>query len=62
MFKFLEKIERVKYWQLFFITIAVHVLILKNNFTYYSDDAYVLLNPIVKHFSLENLKKRFRTY
>lgn len=62
MFKFLEKIERVKYWQLFFITIAVHVLILKNNFTYYSDDAYVLLNPIVKHFSLENLRLMFTTY
>lgn len=62
MFKFLEKIERKKYWQLFFITIAVHILMLKNNFTYYSDDAYVLLNPIVKHFSLENLRLMFATY
>lgn len=62
MFKFLEKIERKKYWQLFFITIAVHILMLKNNFTYYSDDAYVLLNPIVKHFSLENLRLMFVTY
>lgn len=35
---------------------------LKNNFTYYSDDAYVLLNPIVKHFSVENLRLMFVTY
>ena len=62
MFKFLEKIERKKYWQLFFITVAVHILMLKNNFTYYSDDAYVLLNPIVKHFSFENLRLMFVTY
>lgn len=62
MFKFLEKIERKKYWQLFFITIGVHILMLKNNFTFYSDDVYVLYNPIVKHFSLENLKLMFVTY
>jgi tetratricopeptide (TPR) repeat protein len=62
MFKFLEKIERTKYWQLFFITVAVHILMLKNNFTYYSDDAYVLLNPIVTHFSVENLKLMFLSY
>jgi len=62
MFKFLEKIERKKYWQLFFITVAVHVLMLKNNFTNYSDDAYVLLNPIVTHFSIENLKLMFLSY
>ena len=62
MFKFLEKIERKKYWQLFFITVAVHILMLKNNFTNYSDDAYVLLNPIVNHFSLENFKLMFVSY
>ena len=62
MFKFLEKIERKKYWQLFCITIGVHILILKNNFTFYSDDVYVLYNPIIKYVSLENLKLMFVTY
>ncbi len=62
MFKFLEKADKKKYMQLFFITIGVHILMLKNNFTYYSDDTYVLLNPIVKHFSVENLKLMFTTY
>jgi tetratricopeptide (TPR) repeat protein len=62
MFKFFEKIEQKKYWQLFFITIAVHILMLKNNFTFYSDDTYVLQNPIVKHFSFENIKLMFLSY
>ncbi len=62
MFKFLEKADKTKYMQLFLVTIAVHILMLKNEFTFYSDDTYVLLNPIVKHFSVENLKLMFTTY
>ncbi|MBI3518529.1 MAG: glycosyltransferase family 39 protein [Bacteroidetes bacterium] len=34
----------------------------KNGFTFYSDDVYVLYNPIVKHISFENLKLMFTTY
>ena len=62
MFKFLEQIEQKKYLQLFFITVLTHILMLRNNFTFYSDDVYVLYNPIVKHLSVENLKLMFTTY
>ncbi len=62
MFKFLEKTDQKKYLQLFLITVAVHILMLKNEFTFYSDDAYVLYNPIVRHISFENLKLMFTSY
>lgn len=62
MFKVLNKADKKQYLQLFLITIAVHMFMLRNGFTYYSDDTYILLNPIVKHVSFENLKLIFQCY
>lgn len=62
MFKVLDKTDKKQYLQLFLITIAAHVFMLRNGFTYYSDDTYVLLNPIVKHVSFENIKLMFLCY
>lgn len=47
---------------LFFISLIAFSPILLNGFTYYSDDNYILNNPLIKSFSLENLTLIFTSY
>jgi len=44
------------------LTVIIFFPILKNQFTFYSDDVYVLNNPIIQNLSLHNINFIFSSY
>ncbi|HRN41756.1 MAG TPA: hypothetical protein PK649_06745, partial [Vicingus sp.] len=55
------KIDKYTYL-LIVLSIIAFFPILFNDFTYYSDDNYVLKNPLIKKFSISNLELIFTSF
>jgi len=53
-----------KYWVFLIIAVSfiAYLPLFSNNFTYYSDDNYVINNNIIKHLSLHNIKFIFSSF